>query len=125
MAGERKGKTYEALVMVALQELKKRGKFKGEIFWNETPKGMTIEPDFTIGSNVDRPRFLILVTHSGSAKNSDMKFWRNMGELAEAKVCLPVIPKVFSITFDSVIKESLKLLQASAFDGQIVIGDKK
>tara|TARA_Y100001960_G_scaffold95611_1_gene102958 strand:- start:10912 stop:12699 length:1788 start_codon:yes stop_codon:yes gene_type:complete len=125
MPGERKGKTYEALVMVALKELKRKGKLKGEIFWNKTPNGMSIEIDFSVGPNQDKPKFIILVTHSSSAKNSDMKCWRNLGELAEAKVCLSVIPKVFSIVFDSAIRESLKSLQASAFDGQIVIGDKK
>ena len=49
MAGEKKGKAYEALVMVALQELKRRGKLHGEIFWNQKPAEMTIEPDFSIG----------------------------------------------------------------------------
>lgn len=125
MAGERKGKTYEALVMVALQELKRKGRLRGEIFWNRTPVGMTIEPDFTVGANENNPRLILLVTHSGSAGDSHKKFWRNMGELAEAKTLLPTNPRVCSIAFDSMIKEDLKKLQAAAFDGQLIVGDKE
>ncbi|TGE37200.1 hypothetical protein E4K67_15110 [Desulfosporosinus fructosivorans] len=124
MAGERKGKTYEALVKVALDRLRTEQENLGEIFWNETPAGMTIEPDFCIGDDVNHPQIVILVTHSGSAKNSDMKFWRNMGELVEAKTCLATVPRVVNIAFDSIIKESLKKLQAAAFDGQVVVGDR-
>ncbi|MFZ5591625.1 MAG: hypothetical protein ACOY81_07460 [Bacillota bacterium] len=124
MAGERKGKTYEALVMVALRELRRQGKVQGEIFWNQTPEGMTIEPDFTIGKDANQPKIILLVTHSGAAGNSHMKFWRNMGELAEAKTLLPAVPRVYSVAFDSVIKEDLKKLQYAAFDGQLIVGDR-
>ena len=125
MAGERKGKTYEAIVFVVLNELKKKGQLKGKVFWHENPKGMTIEPDLVIGKDVDHPTHIILITHSGSAKNSDMKFWRNMGELAEAKIFLSTIPHVFNVAFDSVIKEDLKKIQSAAFDGQLIVGDTK
>jgi hypothetical protein len=124
MAGERKGKTYEAIFKVALLQLKEKGLLEGEIFWNEKPATMTIEPDFTVGKDPDHPKLVFLITHSGSAKNSDMKFWRNMGELAEAKVRLPEMPRVYSVAFDSVIKEDLKKLQDAAFDGDLVVGDK-
>jgi hypothetical protein len=123
MVGERKGKTYEALVMVALRELKLQGKIQGDIFWNKTPNEMTIEPDFVIGKDPNHPEMIIMVTHSGSSKNSDMKFWRNMGELGEAKTLLPTFPMVYSIAFDSIIKENLKELQHAAFDGQLIVGD--
>jgi hypothetical protein len=123
MAGERKGRTYEALIMIVLLELKHQGKIQGEIFWNQKPQGMTIEPDFTIGKDPDTPEKIIMVTHSGSSKNSDMKFWRNMGELAEAKTLLSTFPRVYSVAFDSVIKEDLKRLQYAAFDGQLIVGD--
>src|SRR5438105_11464609 len=88
MAGERKGKTYEALVMVALEELKRRGKLHGEIFWNQKPAAMTIEPDLTIGEDPNEPSIVLLITHSGIAANSNMKFWRNLAELVEAKTVL-------------------------------------
>jgi hypothetical protein len=125
MAGERKGKTYEAILKVALDRLKTAGKIKGEVFWNKTPKGMTIEPDFTIGKDEDHPGITLLITHSGAAGNSHMKFWRNMGELAEAKLFLATVPHVYAIAFDSVIKEDLKKIQAAAFDGQLIVGDLK
>lgn len=124
MAGERKGITYEAIVKIALDELVRRGKLKGQVFWNEKPDAMTIEPDFTVGPDKDNPTHVFLVTQSGSAKNSDMKFWRNIGELVEAKVRLPKPARVYSVVFDAVIKEDLKALQSAAFDGQLVVGDE-
>jgi hypothetical protein len=125
MAGEQKGKAYEAFTKAALQALQKRRAFKGEIFWDDKPEGMSIIPDLSIGSDKNHPHTLILVTHCGSAKNSDMKYWRNMGELAEAKIFLPTVPLVFNLAFDSVIKENLKEAQAASFDGQLLVGDKK
>jgi hypothetical protein len=122
VAGERKGITYEAIVKVALEELVRKGKLTGTVFWNEKPDAMTIEPDFTIGPDKDRPTHVFLVNHSGSAKNSDMKFWRNMGELAEAKIRLPKPARVYSVVFDAAIKEDLKALQEAAFDGQLQVG---
>ncbi|MBM4366145.1 MAG: hypothetical protein FJ102_08005 [Deltaproteobacteria bacterium] len=123
MAGERKGTTYEAVFKIVLEELVRAGALKGTVFWNETPSGMTIEPDFTVGTNKDRPTHLFLITHSGAAGNSHMKFWRNIGELAEAKTRLATIPSVFSVAFDGVIKADLKALQSAAFDGELVVGD--
>jgi hypothetical protein len=123
MAGEQKGKAYEAFTKAALEALRKKGVFKGDIFWDEKAEGMTIVPDLTIGPDKDHPHTVILITHCGSAKNSDMKYWRNMGELAEIKILLPVVPKVFNLVFDSVIKENLKEAQAASFDGQLLVGD--
>jgi hypothetical protein len=125
MAGERKGATYEAIIKVALDQLVHDGLLSGKVFWNEKPAAMTIEPDFTVGHDKDRPTHLFLVTHSSAARNSDMKFWRNLGELAEAKTRLPVTPRVYSVVFDPVIKEDLKALQSKAFDGQLIVGDTK
>jgi len=125
MAGEQKGKACEAFIKAALEGLKSKNVFNGDIFWDEKAEGMTVVPDLTIGSDKDHPHTVILITHSGSAKNSDMKYWRNMGELAEAKILLSTVPKVFSTTFDSVIKENLKKAQAASFDGQLLVGDKK
>jgi hypothetical protein len=60
MAGERKGKTYEALLKVVLEDLLADGLIKGSLFWNERPMGMTIEPDFTIGKDQDNPSHVFL-----------------------------------------------------------------
>lgn len=124
MAGERKGITYEAIVKLALEELVGKGTLVGSIFWNEKQEAMTIEPDFTVGADKDHPTHIFLVTHSGSAKNSDMKFWRNIGELSEAKTALFSVPAVFSIVFDAEIKRDLILVQAAAFDNQLIVGEK-
>jgi hypothetical protein len=123
MAGERKGIAYEAIVKIALEELVRKGKLTGTVFWNEKPDAMTIEPDFTVGTDKDHPTHVFLVTHSGAAGNSHMKFWRNIGELGEAKIRLKTPARVYSVAFDSVIKEDLKALQATAFDGQLLVGD--
>ena len=123
MAGEQNGKAYEAFTKATLESLKKKRLIRGDIFWDQKPEGMTIVPDLTIGTDKDHLHTVLLVTHSGSAKNSDMKYWRNMGELAEAKIQLPDVPKVFNLAFDSVIKENLKLAQAASFDGQLIVGD--
>lgn len=123
MAGETKGKTYEAIIKIALERLVAKGVLKGSVFWNERPASMTIEPDFTVGTDKDRPTHVFLVTHSGSAKDSEKKFWRNIGELVEAKVRLPAAAHVYSIAFDSTIKEDLKALQGAAFDGQLLVGE--
>jgi hypothetical protein len=123
VAGEKKGIAYEALVKLVLDELVSTGKLAGTVFWNEKPAGMTIEPDFTVGPDKDRPSHMFLVTHSGASGNSHMKFWRNIGELVEAKVFLPTVPQVIAVAFDAVIKTDLKNLQNVAFDGELVVGD--
>ena len=84
---------------------------------------MTIEPDLLVGPDKDHPTAMFLVTHSGSAKESEKKMWRNLGELVEAKAQLATVPRVYNVAFDSVIKESLKKVQAAVFDGQFIVGD--
>ena len=124
MAGERKGKTYEALIKAALDRLKSKGALNGKVLWNVKAAGMTVTPDFTIGQDADHPDFVLLITHSGSAKESEKKNWRNLGELAECKLRLKTVPKVFSVAFDSVVKENLKAVATAAFDGQLIVGDR-
>jgi hypothetical protein len=115
MAGEKKGKAYEALVHVALQELIDSKKLAGPLYWNVTPKGMSIEPDFMTGSDPDAPETVLLLNQSNAAGNSHMKFWRNLGELVEAKTVLPNMPRVYCLTF-GVIKNDLEPIQQHAFD---------
>ena len=68
MAGEKKGKAYEALVHVALQELVDSKKLAGPLHWNVTPKDMSIEPDFMTGKDLDDPTTILLLSHCGSAE---------------------------------------------------------
>ena len=121
MAGEQKGLAYEALIKLCLDDLVATRAITETVFWNETPAGMSIEPDFTIGLTKDAPNHVLLVTHSGSIKNSDMKFWRNIGELVEIKALGAHLPSVCNIAFDSVIKADLIAVQSHSFDDQIVI----
>jgi hypothetical protein len=123
MAGEKKGKAYEALTKLVLEDLKADGKLKGRIFWDERPEAMTIVPDLTIGRSANAPDFCLLVTHSESSKNSTFKSWRNLGELSECKVFLPSPPTVLSIIFDSSVYPVLKRLGDASFDGQLIVGD--
>ena len=123
MAGEKIGNTYEALIKIALDGLKQDNQLKGTVYWNETPSELTVEPDFIVGQEINTPAIIIMVTHSGSSKNSDMKCWRNIGELCEAKTVLASQPTAINIVFDSTMKHDLKLLQKAAFDGQLIIGD--
>lgn len=115
MAGEKKGKAYEALVHVALQDLVDDKKLAGPLHWNVIPKGMSIEPDFMTGSDPDAPKTILLLSHCGSAKNSDMKMWRNLGELVEAKTVLPAPPRVYCILL-GIMKADLEPIQQQAFD---------
>ena len=73
MAGERKGKAYEAVVLVALEELRAAGAFRNKIFWQKTPLGMSIKPDLTIGTDENTLSHYLLITNSGSAKESEKK----------------------------------------------------
>ncbi|MDB6175508.1 MAG: hypothetical protein JWL59_4819 [Chthoniobacteraceae bacterium] len=125
MAGEQKGKAYEAFTKVALEQVNASGSLKGEIFWDKRPDQMTIVPDLTIGKDKDHPDVVLLINHSGSAGDSHKKFWRNLGEVVEAKVFLPKAPRAYAIVFDAVMKEDLKKAQLSYTDGQLIVGDLK
>ncbi len=124
MAGERIGKTYEAILKIALDQLQNKGTLKGSVFWNETPKGITVEPDFLVGRDKDHPQIIIMVTHSGASGNSHMKCWRNIGELCEIKTSLHPSPIAINVFFESVMKEQLKELQGTAFDAQLIVDTK-
>jgi hypothetical protein len=124
MAGERKGKTYEAIVSIVLENLKKAGKIKSDIFWNKKPDWMTIEPDFTIGKNYNSPEYAILITHGGSAKESNRKYWRNTGELVELKLGPVPQIKVYSVIFDAVIKAGILKLEENTLDNLLVVSNR-
>jgi hypothetical protein len=122
MASEKRGIFYEALIFAALNSLKSESRISGEIFWNQTPSKMDIDTDITIGEAVNAPEIVILVSHCTSEHNSDMKFWRNMGELREVKLNLGPEVKVICILFDDIFKVNLLAIQPYAFDGFLNIG---
>ncbi len=124
MAGEKIGKAYEALLKVALDDLGSRKEFSGKVFWNVTPAGISVEPDFILGASPEKPDVVFMVTHSGSSKNSDMKTWRNIGELCEVKTAFNPPPSAINVVFDASMKEGMKDLQAACFDHMLVVEDR-
>jgi hypothetical protein len=124
MAGEKIGLTCEAFVYLALKECDSIRKSRLSIFWNEKPPQLRVVPDFTIGSDLSRPNWIVLVTNTGCTNNSQMKFWRNIGELSEAKIKTTSKTKVLSVTFDPEMKADLKRIQGSVFDDQLIVGER-
>src|SRR5437763_160349 len=108
MAGEREGRFYESLVVSLLQSLKRPRTH--EIFWDVDVTGLSKRPDVIIGPDVQRPLVLLLVTHSGSDKESNRKYWRSVCEYVEAKAFLRPSPHVINIVFDAAIKPDIKTL---------------
>lgn len=82
MAGETTGQAFEALTFLALTEL--GYKADKTIHWEPKVLGLSVRPDFLVG-RLAQPKALLLLTNTGSASNSHMKFWRNVGEIVEAK----------------------------------------
>jgi hypothetical protein len=82
MAGETTGQAFEALTFLALTELG----YKAEetVHWEPKVPELSVRPDFLVGK-LSQPKALLLLTNTGSASNSHMKFWRNVGEMVEAK----------------------------------------
>ena len=81
MAGEKLGRAFELLTLV---ELEKCGYIlRDTMHWNVAPANCSIDPDITIG-DADKPEAMFLITSSRSANNSNMKTWRNLGEMFEA-----------------------------------------
>lgn len=120
MASEKRGLFYEALIYVLL----KRSIKDKIVYWNQTPSQMTIDTDITIGNSVDNPDYLFLISHSTAEHNSDMKFWRNMGEVFEAKTLVKSKPKTICILMDDKFKENLLLIQPYAFDDFIIVSQE-
>lgn len=120
MASEKRGLFYEALIYVLLRRIIK----DKIVYWNQTPSQMTIDTDITIGTTVDNPDFLFLISHSTAEHNSDMKFWRNMGEVFEAKTLVKSKPKAICILMDDKFKENLLLIQPYAFDDFIIVSQE-
>ena len=120
MASERYGRAFEALVVCAARQPDRKGP-KGEVRWNEAIPGQSVMPDVWISGLNGAPRVLFLVTHSGAPSASEKKFWRNVGELAEAKLLLSPPPITISVLFDNAIKESLGELELRLFDVYLAV----
>jgi hypothetical protein len=124
MAHETRGLLYEAITEAALKQAKKITRVAGEVYWNQKPKGMSVTPDLTIGRSIDKPSHVILVTASGAARNSEMKSWRNLGEMQEVKAQLPGPPIVINIYFKSEVKQGLSAASEHLYDGILHVEQK-
>jgi hypothetical protein len=120
MTNEVRGILFETITDAVLHQAVKLAGITGTVRWNEKPENMSIVPDFTIGLTKDEPSHVILVTASGSAKETDKKtdkkFWRNLGELQEVNAQLPNSPVVVNLYFKSVVKQGLDLVSQELYD---------
>jgi hypothetical protein len=86
------------------------------VFWEETPDDAVIKPDITIGTSKNALRVVVLVNASDSPKESDKKYWRNIGEIFDSKTRLVPRPTVLALFFRSEIKPELIKLTAALCD---------
>ena len=89
---KKEGIDFEALTYSALQEI------GYEVHWGIKPKGFAIDPDFILGP-LESPSHWILVTSTGSSKEFDKKFWRNLSEIVLAKTNFKSPPILVNLVF--------------------------
>lgn len=125
MANEIRGLLFETITDMALQQAIRIARIPGEVRWNERPEGMNITPDFTIGTDVNKPSHVVLVTASGAARNSEMKAWRNLGEMQEVKAQLLGPPIVINVYFKSEVRQGVVSTAEHLYDSILYIENKK
>lgn len=116
MANEVRGILFETIADAALSLALKSAGIKGEIYWNQKPKGLSVTPDFTIGKSPEHLTHVVLVTASGSAKESEKKSWRNLGEMQEVKAQLDSQPIVINLYFKSIVKQGVSAASDYLYD---------
>jgi len=121
MAGEIRGKVYEAITKVALEQAIKGNKKGWKVLWHEQPDWISIEADLAIGPDKNSIDTLILISHSRSEKLSEKKFWRNVGEVFQWKAQGPRPVRTLSILFDASVKPGLAAVQKQLLDGTLVV----
>jgi hypothetical protein len=121
MAGEVKGRVFEILTLIVFEGL---GYSQGHnLYWEEKPEGFSIKPDFILGS-LRNPSHWFMVTTTISAKNSNMKLWRNLGELFEVKRSYNPPPIIVDLVLESQQDESVRSTMTQISDSQICIQDQ-
>lgn len=124
MAGEVRGKVYEAITKVALEQAIKGNRKGWKVLWHEQPDWISIEADLAIGSTKDAIDVLVMVTHSTSEGYSQKKFWRNVGELFQWKTQGPRSVRVVSILFDASVKAGISEVEKQLLDGTLVVQEE-
>ena len=74
-----------------------------------------------MGADKNSPSILTLVNASETARNSDIKYWRNLGEAFDAKARLNPRPMVLNLVFHSDIKPELVRLTETVCDATHLI----
>ena len=114
MAGEKIGRFYEFLIVVAIEDALRQAGKNLEVHWN-LPKGeLMVQPDVLVG-DVDRPTIVLMVTRSGARRGWDKKFWRNVGELLDVRSVYRQAG-IASVALGSELKEELVAAQAALVD---------
>lgn len=120
MAGEKKGRAFEALTCQILSSL---GYELGKnLHWDTKPDGFPIKIDIYVGSK-NQPETIFLLTSTGSASNSHMKFWRNMAELFAAKTRILPSPRVISVSLEGNMMEGFSDASSKLFDKCISLSE--
>ena len=93
-----------------------------KVHWDDTPDGMSIDPDVVVGDDPDHPDAVVFVTHATAERAGEKKFWRTVAEVIEAKR-LVSRPRVISVLYASNVKDNLLQAYRALFDAVIHLDD--
>ena len=105
MPGERIGRFYEFLAVVAVKRAMLDAGLSSEVLWNPPKGDLMVKPDVSV-SVEGTTKCIILVTRSGARRNWHQKFWRNVGEAVDLRGRLPEC-SVVSVSLGTELKEEL------------------
>jgi hypothetical protein len=94
MPGEKRGRILEALTIATLESRLKLHRL--DYLWDESRDDLAVKPDLLVLDREKAPMMLALVTWGGSRTNVKEKFWRDIGELVDARLAHPAL-RVMSI----------------------------
>jgi hypothetical protein len=121
MAGESRGELAEAIAKVAVEDALHKLRSRELVFWEVRPDVAAITPDITTGTSKDNVSNVILVNASDTARNSDIKYWRNIGEIFDCKTRLDPPPATIALFFKSEIKPELIRLTSELCDASHLV----
>lgn len=118
MAGEKRGKFYEAIVGQALERA-----FPGcEVASQIQLGGSLIDSDWIVSRDA-LPEWMVLVTHSGSETKFTQKFYRDIAEVLQGLAATGGAIGTLSIVFDDRILEALHRAEKAIVNVVLRVGD--
>jgi hypothetical protein len=91
MAGERRGKVFEGVIVTALQSQDNARQLQGcQLVWDKSFPGLSVRPDISYLRPDGSLAFLAQVTYSLSETHEREKFWRDFSELIDIKSKLQI-----------------------------------